>query len=439
MPRQRIPLPKGVPRTLRFQSVTFDVAALGDGRLAFGYYDGSRRIVVKRRTLDELRDEAGRLALAILNAETAAHDLTADLRRIAAAAFAALDGTGASLDAVARDAAEAFKITKGAVSIADLARHYARTNPSGKAAPPTPQILAALLGKVADDRRSAEYRRGLARDLAPFATRFPVLTDVSEEDVREYLRGLVTRSTPKRPARPVSDRRRDNVRDALVTFFRFARDDREWLAPGRITAAERVPRVATGGDVSTYTPAQLDLLLCNAGHRWRPLFAIAAFAGLRTSELFRLDWSAVKWEQRVIAVSRRIAKKVRVSRLVPTTDALLDWLAPWRQSSGPLYAGFRTLQAFYKAEHRELERLHGVTGLTTHRNALRHSFGSYRMAVVKIAAQVALEMGNSPAQIREHYHDPKGEDEAKTWFALLPPERRDDHIISLPLEFTRAR
>ena len=43
-----------------------------------------------------------------------------------------------------------------------------------------------------------------------------------------------------------------------------------------------------------------------------------------------------------------------------------------------------------------------------------------RLAVVKNYAQVSLEMGNSPAQVREHYNDPKPEIEALRYFAILP-------------------
>jgi hypothetical protein len=34
-----------------------------------------------------------------------------------------------------------------------------------------------------------------------------------------------------------------------------------------------------------------------------------------------------------------------------------------------------------------------------------HSFGSYRMEMVKNAGQVALEMGNSAAIVMKHYFD----------------------------------
>ena len=53
-------------------------------------------------------------------------------------------------------------------------------------------------------------------------------------------------------------------------------------------------------------------------------------------------------------------------------------------------------------------------------NALRHSFCSYRMAAVKSAAEVALEAGNSPQMIFQHYRELVTEKEAKAWFAITP-------------------
>ncbi len=53
-------------------------------------------------------------------------------------------------------------------------------------------------------------------------------------------------------------------------------------------------------------------------------------------------------------------------------------------------------------------------------NALRHSFCSYRLADVNSAAQVALEAGNSPQMIFEHYRELVTEKAAKAWFAITP-------------------
>ena len=54
------------------------------------------------------------------------------------------------------------------------------------------------------------------------------------------------------------------------------------------------------------------------------------------------------------------------------------------------------------------------------RNVLRHSFISYRIAIVKSADQVALEAGNSAAIIFRHYRELVTEDVADEWFSILP-------------------
>lgn len=62
-------------------------------------------------------------------------------------------------------------------------------------------------------------------------------------------------------------------------------------------------------------------------------------------------------------------------------------------------------------------------------NGLRHSFISYRVAEIQNTNQVALEAGNSPAMIFQHYRELVRPAEAKKWFAITPdaipkPERK---------------
>lgn len=56
------------------------------------------------------------------------------------------------------------------------------------------------------------------------------------------------------------------------------------------------------------------------------------------------------------------------------------------------------------------------------RNALRHSYISYRLAIVKDAARVALEAGNSPDIIFKHYRELVTEEDAQEWFSIVPSE-----------------
>lgn len=438
-------MPPRIPDQITVGTLKFTVLQLGDGRLAFDYKKGTKRVVVKRRRLEDLREEASIAATTILNAETAAQDMTADMRRIAASAFQAIEPTGLQLDALARDCAEAYKITQGQMSFTDLARFWKRQGAEMVQCPPAADVLAALVVRLQDDRRENKYVNGLRRDLEKFVAFCPDLAIATEEEIRAYLRALKTRG-----GEAVSDRRRDNIRDAIVTLFTFARS-RGFLPKDRQTAAELVPRLKSDVEITTYSPAQTRLLLDNVSDRWLPWLAISLFAGLRTSEIFRLDWPSFKWDQKdadgntrpVIAVKRKVARKVRISRLVPMSDNLVAWLKPWRNASGPLYPNreshgvpaypaWRTLESHHSDE---ISRLFAATGIDWDNNAPRHTFGSNRLALVKDPAKVAYEMGTSPKMIRKHYEDPKPEDEAKAHFDTLPAEVPDN---VLQLEYRRA-
>jgi hypothetical protein len=65
-------------------------------------------------------------------------------------------------------------------------------------------------------------------------------------------------------------------------------------------------------------------------------------------------------------------------------------------------------------------RLAKSLGIPWPHNALRHSYISYRIAVVQSAAQVALEAGNSPAIIFKHYRELVTKEAAAQWFGIMP-------------------
>jgi hypothetical protein len=56
------------------------------------------------------------------------------------------------------------------------------------------------------------------------------------------------------------------------------------------------------------------------------------------------------------------------------------------------------------------------------RNVLRHSYISYRIAIVQSADQVALEAGNSPSIIFKHYRELTTPEVAEKWFGIMPKE-----------------
>jgi integrase len=151
-------------------------------------------------------------------------------------------------------------------------------------------------------------------------------------------------------------------------------------------------------------------LLAAASSEELALLAIGGFAGLRMAEIKRLDWKAVDLDRRIITL-RADQAKTASRRIVPISDNLAAWI--------------ELLPREGKVVGRvapDLTKLAEKLGMEWPRNALRHSYISYRLAVVKDAAKVALEAGNSPDIIFKHYRELVTEPEAKEWFSIMPPK-----------------
>lgn len=72
------------------------------------------------------------------------------------------------------------------------------------------------------------------------------------------------------------------------------------------------------------------------------------------------------------------------------------------------------------------------------KNALRHSFISYRLAEIQAAAQVALEAGNSPQIIFQHYRELVRPKDAKSWFSITPGDDGKILYIEVPKDGEHA-
>ena len=108
---------------------------------------------------------------------------------------------------------------------------------------------------------------------------------------------------------------------------------------------------------------------------------------------------------------------------------LRKWLEPLAKPSGPVAnpsSVARAIRRLGPGESKEDE----VPAVVWRHNGLRHSYCSYRLASVKNIAQVALEAGNSPAMIREHYMELVTEAEANRWFAIEP--QTPGNVVALP-------
>ncbi len=271
----------------------------------------------------------------------------------------------------------------------------------------TADVLTEMIAAKRREQLSVPYVDRLEDDLKSFAATVPdEIEKVHAPHIKEFLNGC-----------EVGPRRWNNLRDQVVTLFRFARSER-YLPKDRTTEAEDVTKLKVARKtVAMFTPEELQFIIESTRTVWLPWVLISAFAGVRTFEVLRMDWASVRWEQRLIDLPPEVTK-VNERRIIPMCDALIQKLAPWRESRGPVCED--------KIPQREIEQI--LAKAKTVRpdfrwkhNALRHAYGSYRTALTQNVPQVALEMGNSVGMVKRHYLEARTFEEGLRWFQISWP------------------
>jgi integrase len=210
----------------------------------------------------------------------------------------------------------------------------------------------------------------------------------------------------------LSARSVNNFRKTLKTLFEFARA-RRYLSK-EIDLLEGISRQREHSTIEIYTPQEMATLLLTATGNTLLSIALRGFAGLRSAEVERLQWGQIRLGAEPHLIVNADQAKTRSRRLVPISDNLAAWLAPHARKSGSVWPhGHDYLYESQRAVARK-------AGVKWKQNALRHSFISYRMAMVRDANQVALEAGNSPDIIFRNYLELVTQTQARSWFGIEP-------------------
>jgi integrase len=172
--------------------------------------------------------------------------------------------------------------------------------------------------------------------------------------------------------------------------------------------------------IGIYTPQQIAKILSSAPEHLRPIFALGAFAGLRSAEIYRIKWADIRKDYIVVEAGN---SKTAARRLIPVQPALTAWLGTCKRGESDIELCARwSHESTFAAVMSECVRRAGVEPVN---NGLRHSYISYRLAKVKDTAQVALEAGNSPNMIFRHYRELVKPQAAAVWFKVLPSSAKN--------------
>lgn len=199
----------------------------------------------------------------------------------------------------------------------------------------------------------------------------------------------------------------NNRRTAIAQLEKFAIERKYRPKDSNLLAL--VPRPNTQGkDIQVFTPNELKTLLKAAPSKIRHYLAIAAFSGIRQAEILRLRWENFSGGWIRIDAGKTKTKMRRIVPVLPALEAQIED----RPASGPVW------DVKPDSAASSIIDLAKEAGIKWKRNALRHSFVSYRLAATQNASQVAMESGNSERMIHRHYKELVTQIQAEEWFAI---------------------
>lgn len=371
------------------------------GFIVANYSKGKRRFDSYTTEQDAI-EAANKLARQMSERDVLSASMTREQSLEFAAAVQALSPYNVSVADAANKVAEVLK-ELGTLPMLSVTVQFYRQH-HRQVVKRTVAEAAAELIKLKEARgASPRYMQDLRYRLGRFAEDCKKnIGDVGVADLQDWLDNLGQSSQSYR-----------NFRAVLFTLFHFA-ETRAYVTGNPVVGVEMIK--VKRGDIQIFSPQDIRRLLAAAKPDFVPSLSICAFAGLRTIEVIRLDWADIDLPARHIVIGASNSKTAS-RRIVPIADNLAEWLAPFARASGKVWNW--PPDRFYR-DQAMTARAAGMKDWKL--NAMRHSYASYRYALIQDAPRTAAEMGNSPAMIFKHYRELVKPDAATAWFNVRPEE-----------------
>ena len=398
--------------------IAFMVVNYAEGKRRFDCYAQEAAAVEAAGALAKKMSQRQHVAAAMTNEQAADY----------AASVQTLAPFGVSLPSVASTVADCLKLVGGLSDLLAAAKSYAVRH-KRTVAKRVSEVVKELLTVKESRKASDRYLQDLRSRLNRFGEAFQKdACNVTTPEIQAWL-----------DEEEFSPQNYKNFRTVLHLLFEFA-VARGYASDNPVAAVESIE--VRGNDVAIFTPKEIARLLSAASPDFVPCLAIGAFAGLRSAEIERLEWSDIDLVGRHITIGASKAKTAS-RRVVPISDNLAAWLAPYAERQGNVWSG--THDEFYEAQQETAaatevkaepdKEVKGEKPVKWKANALRHSYASYRFALTADAGRVAGELGNSAAVVHRHYRELVKPADAERWFAVKPEAATN----VLPLSPTQAR
>jgi integrase len=276
--------------------------------------------------------------------------------------------------------------------------------------------------KLLSEKEAENLRERSVRDLRNrldiFAQTFgeQSIGEISQTEIENWLRDLTGISG--KSAEGLSARSKKNYLITVRTFFNWT------ISKGYRVAENPATRISTP-KIDWEAPAILTveesrnlLTAAKTEQKGRLLASVVLglFAGIRSNEIMRLDWSAIDLAEGILTIGPQIAKKrrLRVLELMPNTIA---WLKTVPNRVG------RVAPGRYTVRWAQFVKKAGFPDWGENRsNAMRHSFGSYHYALNSDAAKTAAMLGHraNDQVLFDSYRSLARMKDAKAYFGIIP-------------------
>jgi integrase len=168
---------------------------------------------------------------------------------------------------------------------------------------------------------------------------------------------------------------------------------------------------------------------------------LGGLVGLRPYEVLRLEWAGIHFQTREIRIEPGWTKTHR-ARVIPLQANALEWLrliaAHTKEKTGRVMPSESTWNNRWQRWRQEEDAPLPLAWWVGKDDILRHSYGTYRAAMLRNSHNLAEEMGNSVTMVRTYYDAVVSPSVAKLWWKIRPAEPRNV-VPTKPPRSTRAR
>lgn len=372
--------------------------------LVYREADGTRKRVF-RAQLDTAETEAEKVATRLSNTSSAVALLTDDEASQAVTARDYAARAGRPLLVMAQEYYDLQTRLGGKGTLPLAVDYYLQHHKDNLLPISTKDAVANLLRARELDGLGDRHLLDLKNRLAVFATHFQCdIAEINSQMIEDWLR--ITQEK-----RDWSGRTRNHYRAAISNLLHYAKArghlPRDWNEMEFVAKATEAD-----GEIGVYTPEDMvKLLKAGPDKDLLPFVVLSGFAGMRPSEVLRLDWSDFHWTSEELFIGEG---KVRTAghRVAPLLPNCVAWMNGIRQEKGPI-----TRLVDFSHPLQELRRSAGVASV---HDGLRHSYISYRRAITKNLPLVSSETGTDEDTLTKRYCRPVSLNVAEAWFAIKP-------------------